>query len=177
MRRLNQMSRQCRPKVKLIQLGSAHQKHGVWARPKICVLCYKFWTSCCEMGTCMYDRNCSSPHFSAKGYWCICIVVQRDSADVNDREGNLTGRRMPSFSCANIAPHPCLLVFINFSHIKISSVQAVSPNLRCRQSLAGTRIISKRKGNLHIMSFWERKLELTLWLCGRRPQSTSLITN
>ena len=54
----------------------------------------------------------------------------------------------------------------------------LAPNLCCRQSLAGTRIISKRKRkhNLH-MSFWERKLELTLWLCGRRAQSTSLITN
>ena len=122
MRRLNQMSRQCRPKVKLIQLGSAHQKYGVWARPKICVLCYKFWTSCCEMGTCMYDRNCSSPHFSAKRITkCICIVVQRDSADVNDR----TGRRMPSFSCANIAPHPCLLVFkMNMNKNALSSVES-----------------------------------------------------
>ena len=28
-RRLNQMSHQCRSKVELIQLGSAHEKHGV----------------------------------------------------------------------------------------------------------------------------------------------------
>ena len=28
-RRLNQMSRQCRSKVELIQLGSAHEKYGV----------------------------------------------------------------------------------------------------------------------------------------------------
>ena len=32
-RRLNQMSRQGRSKVELIQLGSAHQKFGVWTRP------------------------------------------------------------------------------------------------------------------------------------------------
>ena len=37
---------------------------------------------------------------------------------------------------------------------------------------AGTRIISKRKCNLH-MRFWDRKPELTLWLCGRQAQSTS----
>ena len=29
------MSRQCRSKVELIQLGSAHEKYGVWTRPKI----------------------------------------------------------------------------------------------------------------------------------------------
>ena len=29
MRRLNQMSRQCRSKVERIQLGSAHEKYGV----------------------------------------------------------------------------------------------------------------------------------------------------
>ena len=28
------MSRQCRSKVELIQLGSAHEKYGVWTRPK-----------------------------------------------------------------------------------------------------------------------------------------------
>ena len=50
----------------------------------------------------------------------------------------------------------------------------LAPNLCCRQSLAGTRIISKRKRNLH-MSFCDRKLELILWVCGRRAQSTSLI--
>ena len=33
MRRLNQMSRQCRSKVEAIQLGSVHEKYGVWARP------------------------------------------------------------------------------------------------------------------------------------------------
>ena len=30
--RLNQMSRRCRPKVELIQLGSAPEKYGVWTR-------------------------------------------------------------------------------------------------------------------------------------------------
>ena len=33
-RRLNQMLRKCRSKVELIQLGSAHEKYGVWTRPK-----------------------------------------------------------------------------------------------------------------------------------------------
>ena len=33
-RRLNQMSRQCRSKVELIQLGSVHEKYGVWTRPE-----------------------------------------------------------------------------------------------------------------------------------------------
>ena len=34
-RRLNQMfTRRCRSKVELIQLGSAHEKYGVWTRPK-----------------------------------------------------------------------------------------------------------------------------------------------
>ena len=32
--RLNQMSRQCRSKDELIQLGSAHEKYSVWTRPK-----------------------------------------------------------------------------------------------------------------------------------------------
>ena len=31
------MSRQCRSKVELIQLGSAHEKYGVWTRPKMSV--------------------------------------------------------------------------------------------------------------------------------------------
>ena len=48
----------------------------------------------------------------------------------------------------------------------------LGPNFCRRQSLAGTRIISKRKRNLHT-SFWDPKLELTLWLCGRRAQSTT----
>jgi len=29
------MSHQCRSKVELIQLGSAHEKYGVWTRPKV----------------------------------------------------------------------------------------------------------------------------------------------
>ena len=29
------MSRQCRSKVELIQLGSAHEKYGVWTRPEL----------------------------------------------------------------------------------------------------------------------------------------------
>ena len=33
-RRLNQMSRQCRSKVELIQLGSVHEKYCVWPRPE-----------------------------------------------------------------------------------------------------------------------------------------------
>ena len=33
-RRLNQMSRQCCSKVEVIQLGLAHEKYGVWTRPK-----------------------------------------------------------------------------------------------------------------------------------------------
>ena len=33
-RRLNQMSRQCRFKVELIQLGSVHEnEYGVWTKP------------------------------------------------------------------------------------------------------------------------------------------------
>ena len=30
---LNQMMHQCRSKVKLIQLGLAHEMHGIWTRP------------------------------------------------------------------------------------------------------------------------------------------------
>ena len=30
---MNQMSRQCRYKVEIIQLGLAHEKHSVWTRP------------------------------------------------------------------------------------------------------------------------------------------------
>ena len=32
------MSRQCRSKVELIQLGSEHEKYGVWTRPKLAML-------------------------------------------------------------------------------------------------------------------------------------------
>ena len=67
---------------------------------------------------------------------------------------------------------------LNCSHITISTVQATSPELMlqtiaCRDE---NHQHLKRKRNLYI-TFWDRKLELTLWLCGRRAQSTSLITN
>ena len=58
--------------------------------------------------------------------------------------------------------------------LRFPPFKQLEPNLCCRQSLEETRIISKRDWH---MSFWDRKLELTLWLCGRRAQSTSLITN
>ena len=32
------MSRHCRSKVELIQLGAAHEKYGVWTRPKLAML-------------------------------------------------------------------------------------------------------------------------------------------
>ena len=32
------MSRPCRFKVELIQLGSAHEKYGIWTRPKLAML-------------------------------------------------------------------------------------------------------------------------------------------